>query len=76
MGACRSIAAPPRLRRLAVSPQFTADRRMRPADRLGYLAARYTGCMQPVYLDALFKAELAIMSSHRAHTLADGALVP
>jgi hypothetical protein len=36
---------------------------------------RSTGCMQPVDLNALLKAELAITLSHRHNTLAGAALV-
>jgi hypothetical protein len=36
---------------------------------------RSTGCMQPVDLNSLFKAELAITLSHRRNTLAGVALV-
>jgi len=70
------VTARPDLRWLAVAAQFPTDRRMIPPECLGYLSSRYTACMQAVYLDPLVKAELPIMSSHRAITLAGGALVP
>jgi hypothetical protein len=36
---------------------------------------RFTGCMQTINLDPLFKAELAITLSHRNNTIAGVALV-
>jgi hypothetical protein len=71
----RIVAAWPNLRRTGVAPQFPTDRRRRPIQRRRNLVLRSTACMQAVDLNALFKAELAITSSHRHNTLAGVALV-
>ena len=71
----RFVAAGPNLRRPGVALKFPTDRRCRPAESRGNLMLRYTACTQAVYLNALFKAELAITLSHRHNTLAGVALV-
>jgi len=71
----RLVAPGPDLGRPGVAPKFTTDRRRRPFKRRRNFVLRSTGCMQPVDLNALLKAELAITSSHRHNTLAGVALV-
>ena len=70
------VTTRPDLRWLAVASEFPADRRMIPPEQFSYLSSRYTAFMKAVYLDPLVKAELPVLSSHRAITLAGGALVP
>src|SRR5271155_4074916 len=74
LGPDRLLAAGPNLRRLGGALKFPTDRGRRPAQCRRNLVLRYTACMQAVYLNALFKAELAITSSHRNNTLAGVAL--
>ena len=74
LGPDRLVAASPNLRGPGVAIKFPTDRRRRPAECGRNLVLRYTARMQAVYLDALFKAELAITSSHRNNTLAGVAL--
>ena len=62
------IASRPNLRRFGVAVEFPIYRRPRPAECNRNLVLRYTACMQAVYLNALFKAELAITLSHRDNT--------
>src|SRR5258707_14892952 len=71
----RLITSPPNLGRPRVASQFPTDRRRRPLKRGSNFVLRSTGCMQPLDLNALFKAELAITLSHRYNTLAGVALV-
>ena len=71
----RLVASGSDLGRPGVTPQFPTDRRWRPVKRRRNFVLRSTGCMQPVDLNALLKAELAITLSHRHNTLAGVALV-
>src|SRR5260370_33233405 len=71
----RLVATRPEFGRPGVAPQLPTDRRWRPIERRRNLVLRSTGCMQPVDLTALLKAELAITLSHRHNTLAGVALV-
>ena len=71
----RFVATRPNLGRPGVAPQLPTDRRRRPVKRRRNFVLRSTGCMQPVDLNSLFKAELAITLSHRHNTLAGVALV-
>jgi hypothetical protein len=71
----RLVAPIPNLRGPGVAPQLPTDRRRRPVKRRRNFVLRSTGCMQPVDLNSLFKAELAITLSHRRNTLAGVALV-
>jgi hypothetical protein len=71
----RLVAAPPDFGGPGVAPKFTTNRRRRPVKRRRNFVLRSTACMQPVDLNALLKAELAITSSHRHNTLAGVALV-
>jgi len=71
----RRVASRPDLGRPGVAPQFPTDRRRRSVKRRCNMVLRSTACMQAVDLNALFKAELAITSSHRNNTLAGVALV-
>src|SRR5258708_40168883 len=72
----RLVAPRPDLGGLRVAPQFPTDRRRRPVKRRRNFVLRSTGCMQPVDLNSLLKAELAITLSHRNNTLTGVALVP
>jgi hypothetical protein len=71
----RLVAPGPDLGRPGVAPQLPTDRRWRSVKRRRNFVLRSTGCMQPVDLNALLKAELAITLSHRHNTLAGAALV-
>src|SRR5579864_1390846 len=71
----RLVTPSPHFGGSGVAPQFSTDRRRRPVERRSNFVLRYTACMQAVYLNPLFKAELAITLSHRHNTLAGVALV-
>ena len=76
LSADRLVPSRPGLGPHAVAPQFAADRGRRPPQMHRYRSLRFTGCMQPVNLDPLLKAELAIIFSHRNTIIAGVALVP
>src|SRR6266516_358946 len=69
------VAPGPDLGGPRVAPQLPTDRRWRPVERRRNFVLRFIGCMQPINLNSLFKAELAITLSHRHNTLAGVALV-
>src|ERR1700675_1603386 len=71
----RRVAPSPDLGGQRVAPQFPTDRRRRPIERRRNLVLRSTRCTQPVDLNTLLEAELAITLSHRHNTLAGVALV-
>ena len=71
----RLVAVPPDFGRPGIALQFPTDRRRRPVKHRRNFILRFTACMQAVNLNALFKAELAIILSHRHNTLAGVALV-
>ena len=75
LGSHRRISAWPHFGGQAVTVDLPADRRHMPFEAAGDHLHRFTGCMQTINLDPLFKAELAITLSHRNNTIAGVALV-
>ena len=75
LGSRGRISARPHFGGQAVTVDLPADCRDMPFKAAGDLLHRFTGCMQTINLDPLFKAELAITLSHRNNTIAGVALV-
>jgi hypothetical protein len=75
IGASRVVAAWPGAYPSTVALQFPFDRRGRSAERRRNRSLRFTACMQAVNLNPLFKAELAVLFSHRDDTCTGVALV-
>ena len=75
LGSRGCISARPHFGGQTVTANLPADCRDMPFKVAGDLLHRFTGCMQTINLDPLFKAELAVTLSHRNNTIAGVALV-